>query len=77
MNQCSATAGSATKLKNYCLRTIHDTELPEQSADVVILTEVLEHIEYPHEVLNEVYRLLKPNGYFIISVPWDHPFSPF
>ncbi len=39
--------------------------------DYVLALEVLEHIQ-PHntfKALSEVYRVLKPNGYFIISVP--------
>jgi ubiquinone/menaquinone biosynthesis C-methylase UbiE len=36
--------------------------------DVALLIRVIHHIQKPEEVLNEVYRILKPGGYFIIEV---------
>ena len=36
--------------------------------DVALLIRVIHHIQKPEEVLNEVYRVLKPGGYFIIEV---------
>lgn len=41
-----------------------------ESFDVVILTEVLEHVFCPPSIiLREVYRILKPSGLLILSVP--------
>jgi SAM-dependent methyltransferase len=37
--------------------------------DVVICTEVFEHILYPFESLREIQRVLKPNGQLIFSAP--------
>jgi 2-polyprenyl-3-methyl-5-hydroxy-6-metoxy-1,4-benzoquinol methylase len=39
------------------------------SLDFITFWEVLEHIDNPKEVVEEVKRLLKPGGYMIISVP--------
>lgn len=39
------------------------------SFDCVALLEVLEHISYPHEVLEEIRRVLKPGGTLLVSVP--------
>ncbi len=33
-------------------------------------TEVLEHCPYPHIILDEVYRVLKPGGIFFFTVPF-------
>jgi SAM-dependent methyltransferase len=38
--------------------------------DCAIGTEVLEHCPYPEIVLSEVYRVLKPGGVFLFTVPF-------
>lgn len=37
--------------------------------DMVLLLEVLEHVPDPSNVVSEVYRILKPGGTLILSVP--------
>lgn len=41
--------------------------LPEHSMDLVYLAHSLEFSNNPHDMLREVYRVLKPEGYLIIS----------
>lgn len=43
--------------------------LPDNSLDLVILTEVLEHVVPYEQLVDEIYRVLKPGGYLILSVP--------
>lgn len=43
--------------------------LPDNSLDVVILLNVLEHIERDNEAIRQVKRVLKPGGIAIIEVP--------
>jgi SAM-dependent methyltransferase len=38
--------------------------------DVVLCTEVLEHTQHPHIVLTEIWRILRPHGKLILSVPY-------
>lgn len=47
--------------------------------DVVICSELLEHLYDPERVLREVMRVLKPNGIFLITVPFLVPYhaDPF
>jgi len=47
--------------------------LPLESGrfDIVLATEVLEHLSNPQEAVREVGRLLKPDGKAIITVPDD------
>lgn len=42
---------------------------PEESFDYVRASHSFEHITRPHETLDEVYKLLKPDGKFHIAVP--------
>ncbi len=47
--------------------------LPDASADLVVCTEVLEHVEDPSKFLGELARIGKPGARYLISVP--HPTS--
>ena len=60
-------------------RTIHDIPLiqfdlshcplPDNSVDVVIALNVLEHIQDDEAALGHIFRILKPGGHAIIEVP--------
>ena len=41
--------------------------------DVVILTQVIEHMEDPSKTLDEIYRVLKPGGKLILAWPFMFP----
>lgn len=43
--------------------------LPDESFDVVVMGEVLEHLPYPALTLPEVARVLRPGGLYVGSVP--------
>ena len=47
--------------------------LADRSVDSVFSTSVLEHICEPLVLLREIARILKPNGYVILSVPFTYP----
>ncbi len=56
--------------------------IDDKTFDTVILSDVLEHIRKPEELIAEVYRIMKPNGKFILNIPffyWLHeqPFDYF
>ncbi len=44
--------------------------LPDASFDVVVLTQVLEHVRRPGVVLSEIARVLKPGGWLYATVPF-------
>jgi SAM-dependent methyltransferase len=43
--------------------------LEDASVDVIILTEVLEHLVWPHSVIQEASRLLRPGGILVGTTP--------
>jgi SAM-dependent methyltransferase len=42
-----------------------------ESFDNIISTEVLEHVENPEMIIDEMYRVLKPSGNAFVTVPWS------
>jgi ubiquinone/menaquinone biosynthesis C-methylase UbiE len=51
----------------------YEIPLPDQSADTVLLNEVLEHLERPAVALAEAHRLLRPGGHVIVDTPFSWP----
>ena len=51
------------------IASCYDTTLSDGSADTVLCTFVLEHLERPHDALREIHRILKPEGYLILGAP--------
>jgi methionine biosynthesis protein MetW len=48
---------------------LEDRKYPGGSFDVILMDQVIEHLEKPRELLGEVFRLLRPGGLFWSSVP--------
>ncbi|MBM3309498.1 MAG: methyltransferase domain-containing protein [Candidatus Altiarchaeales archaeon] len=42
---------------------------PNNSYDVIVNTQVLEHVEHPQKVINELHRILKPGGKLFLTAP--------
>ena len=49
--------------------TLEQAELPDSSADVVILLHVIEHVPSPVDTLREIHRILKPGGHLVMETP--------
>lgn len=44
----------------------------EDSVDIVVTNHVLEHVPNPRTGLAEFFRVLRPGGHLILSIPFDH-----
>lgn len=51
------------------LGDIQQMPLPDAQFDTVFSAEVLEHVPDPNQALREVYRVLKPGGKLVMSIP--------
>jgi SAM-dependent methyltransferase len=49
---------------------IQSLPLRDCVAQTVLLTEVLEHLSEPERALSEVWRVMKPGAYLVLSVPF-------
>jgi SAM-dependent methyltransferase len=66
------------RVADYRIRSdLGDTGLPAEGFDIVIMSETLEHLLNVERVLAEVRRILKKNGTFVITVPYDFFLGPF
>lgn len=48
------------------------SQFPDEYFDVISLSDVLEHTTEYKKILSEVYRVLKSEGTFCLTVPWPH-----
>lgn len=51
------------------LSSAYNIPVEDNSFDAVMLTQVLEHLEYPDQAFNEIGRILKPGGVLILTAP--------
>jgi SAM-dependent methyltransferase len=49
--------------------TLFDANLESASVDVVTMIHVIEHVPDPKSIFHEVYRVLKPGGWFVVETP--------
>lgn len=62
-------AGLAGNLHFQRIRTIADLPVESASLDGVLCSSVLEYVSAPSECLREFFRVLKPGGNLLVSVP--------
>jgi SAM-dependent methyltransferase len=52
----------------------HALPFPDESFNLVVSKDTLEHFLDPWTAVTEVYRVLRPGGRFVIWVPFLHPY---
>jgi SAM-dependent methyltransferase len=55
---------------------IYDLKLEEGSFDVVVSLQVIEHLHQPDRFMEEIHRVLKPDGLCVITTPNRELLSP-
>ncbi|GHU92289.1 hypothetical protein FACS189479_00730 [Spirochaetia bacterium] len=48
---------------------LEENHFPDSSFDLVLASHLIEHLNNPVEFVKEVYRILSPGGYFIVTTP--------
>jgi len=59
------------------LLDLHDIDLPSDSVGTILCFDTLEHVEYPHRALEQIHRVLKPDGIAVISSVMDFPIHDY
>jgi SAM-dependent methyltransferase len=49
---------------------------PDNTYDTILCNAVLEHVQFPDRVVQELSRLLKPDGRMLLSIPFMQPYHP-
>ena len=60
-----------TRKMKFMIGNAHKLKFPNGTFDAVVALEVLEHVYHPLDVLKEIKRILKKNGYAVLLVPAD------
>lgn len=56
---------------------LHDIDLPAETAGTVLALDTLEHVEFARKAVDELHRILKPNGILVISSVMKFPVHGF
>lgn len=65
-----ANARSRVPYARFCVADLNvGVPLESASQDVVVATEVIEHLVNPHRFLSEAHRILRPKGSFVLTFP--------
>lgn len=57
---------------------LHQIDIPSESIGTVLCLDTLEHVEYPHQALREIHRILCPrSGIAVISSVMDCPIHDY
>ena len=71
---------------NYICNYLQNSEIEDSEIDLITSFETIEHIEEPKLLINEYHRILKRDGFLLLSTPngvtfknslLDKPFNPF
>jgi SAM-dependent methyltransferase len=61
---------------DICATFINSLPLLSSSADVILCTNVLEHVPHPQSLVREMHRVLRPGGSVIHFTPFMFPYHP-
>ena len=56
---------------------LHDVALPDATAGTVLCLDTLEHVEYPHKAVEEIHRILNPEGIAVLTSVMDFPIHDY
>ena len=63
----SITLNISSEFEPTILASGYNLPFEDKTFDTIVSTEVLEHLEKPQSFVNEIYRVLKPDGTFFLT----------
>ncbi len=58
---------------NLQCQNLENLTYPNHNFDLVITSDIFEHIRQPWRAFSEIWRILKPGGYHIFTIPVQAP----
>jgi SAM-dependent methyltransferase len=55
---------------------VESLPVPDESYELVLCTQVMEHVRHPHQALREMTRVLAPGGHLFLTTHGVYPFHP-
>ena len=52
---------------------IHEIDLASESVETVLMLDTVEHVEFVRKAMEEVHRILKPNGILVLTSVMNFP----
>jgi len=65
-----------TRIPNAISCDLSELPQPSNTYDSILCNAVLGHVQNPDVVMHELYRVLKPGGVLVISIPFLQPYHP-
>lgn len=62
------------KWKPDILGDITKTNFADDTWDLIVCVQTIEHIPNVWDLPKELYRIIKPGGYIIVDCPWGYPY---
>src|SRR5262249_29490127 len=62
-------SGVGHDISGIIYKDLPECHFPDAHFQVVVLWHVLEHLRQPLDALQEIYRILRPGGWFSVAVP--------
>jgi SAM-dependent methyltransferase len=59
------------------IANLHNIAMPTESIGTILVVDTLEHVEYPRKALEQVYRVLKPDGIALITSVMNFPIHDY
>lgn len=59
---------------DVCCGDLSNSQWPDHSFDVIVLSQVIEHLPDPVSVLKSLHQKLKPDGHLLVTCPNAHSF---
>ncbi|HXG30963.1 MAG TPA: methyltransferase domain-containing protein [Thermodesulfobacteriota bacterium] len=56
---------------------LHQIDLPPQSVGTVLILDTVEHVEFPRRAIEEINRVLKPDGIVVMSSVMNFPIHDY
>lgn len=56
-----------------CIADLHNIAMRTESVGTILVLDTLEHVEYPRKALEQVYRVLKPDGITLVTSVLNFP----